>query len=329
MASTSQTSQPHPRVVFVQRGCLRVPARVEYPGMSKHPHPQRPHNDGVYRLADESPSATYAHVDRVGDLFKQLHGLIDHSLASVDKAKETISAGNVLSAGVVATAEKHLTSAATDLDKMSELVHAAMQSQSHSIGSPHLAKARPVTLGEAIHHAVDVCKPLAERHHVTLTCEVSSALADHPAGAVYTVALNAVQNAIEAVARRNAASQTPSPGKVEVELRHDAAPKDAAYGRDDRAWCTLEVRDDGVGLPRGVDASRVFNLGFTTKAHGAGVGLSVARSVVQGMGGTIELLPRVVMRRVEHGAGGENTACPGCVLRVRFPAVGSAKRLSA
>jgi signal transduction histidine kinase len=298
--------------------------------MSSHHHQPRPHNDGVYRLADDSPRATYATVDKVTELFKQLHGLIDHSLSSVDKAKKTISAGTVLTASVVTAAEKHLSSAAGDLDRMSELVHAAMQSQAHSIGSPHLAKARPVTLGEAVQHAVDVCRPLAERHQVTLTCEVSVSLADQPAGAVYTVALNAVQNAVEAVARRNAASTAPSPGRVEVELRHDAPPKDAAYGRDDRAWCTLEVRDDGVGLPKGVDASRVFDLGFTTKVHGAGVGLSVAKSVVQGMGGVIELLPRVVVRRVEHGAGGENTACPGCVLRVRFPVVSTgAKRLSA
>ncbi|MFO0831233.1 MAG: HAMP domain-containing sensor histidine kinase [Phycisphaerales bacterium] len=294
------------------------------------PHSQpRPHNEGTFRLADDSPGATYAQVDRVGELFRQLHGLIDHSLASVEKAKKTISASTLLNASVVTAAEKHLHSAATDLDRMSELVHAAMQSQAHPIGSPHLTRARPVTLGEAIHHAVDVCRPLAERHQVSVTCEIAPSLADSPAGAVYTVALNGVQNAIEAIARRHAASGA-GPGRVEVELRHDAAPKDAAYGRDDRAWCTLEVRDDGVGLPKGVDPSRVFNLGFTTKAHGAGVGLSVAKSVVQGMGGTIELLPRVVVRRVEHGAGGENTACPGCVLRVRFPSVaGAAKRLTA
>ncbi len=307
-------------------GAAAARSGVEQVGMTS---PLHPHNHGAYRLADDSPRATYATVDRVTELFKQLHGLIDHSLASVDKAKKTISAGTLLSASVVNAAEKHLSTAATDLDKMSELVHAAMQSQSHSLGSPHLAKARPVTLGEAIQHAVDVCRPLAQRHGVALECAIAAALADQPAGAVYTVALNAVQNAIEAVARRNTGSTHP-PGKVEIELRHDAPPKEAAYGRDDRAWCTLEVRDDGVGLPKGTDPANVFNLGFTTKAHGAGVGLSVARSVVQGMGGTIELLPRVVIRRVEHGAGGENTACPGCVLRVRFPVVASAgKRLSA
>ncbi len=290
-------------------------------GAGKGPRPApRSSATGSFRLADDSPQATYAEVDRVSGLFKQLHTLIEHSVTSVGKAKETIAASTLLTASAVANAERHLTTAAGDLEKMSELVHAAMQSQSQSLGSPHLTRARPVTLGEAIQHAVDVCKPLAERHNVLVAVEVSLSLADQPAGAVYTVALNAVQNAIESIARRG------GHGRVEVELRHDAAPKDSAYGRDDRSWCTLEVRDDGIGMPKGVDGTRVFDLGFSTKANGSGVGLSVARSVVQGMGGQIELCPRTVVRRIEHGSGGENAVSSGCVLRVRFPSAGAGHR---
>jgi len=129
-----------------------------------------------------------------------------------------------------------------------------------------------------------------------------------PSGAIYTVALNAIQNAIEAISKRGE-----SHGTVEVELRPDVPPREVAHGRDDRVWCVLDVRDDGIGLSNASDPQRVFNLGYTTKPRGAGVGLSVAKNVVQGMGGTIELKSRLAMRDGDRG----------CLLRVRFPSVAS------
>jgi signal transduction histidine kinase len=295
------------------------------------PDPREPAKaDHTYRLApEESPAATYAHVDKVSDVFRQLHALVDASLVSVDKAKTTLSVRTVLTHAHISHAQAHLSNAASELERMSELVYGAMQSQTHSLGSVHLARARPVTLGEAVAHAVDVCKPLSERHHIHVDVQVAASLAPSPAGAIYTVVLNAVQNAIESIARRQSREPAGQGGRIEVELRADAAPREHSYGRDDRAWCTLEVRDDGVGLPKGVEGSRAFDLGFTTKPQGAGVGLSVAKNVIQGMGGTIELLPRVVIRRVEQGSGAENAACPGCTLRVRVPLLTTTRRLSA
>ena len=48
------------------------------------------------------------------------------------------------------------------------------------------------------------------------------------------------------------------------------------------------MRDDGPGIPPEV-LSAIYDMHFTTKSGGTGVGLYVARSVVQSHGGTIEV----------------------------------------
>jgi signal transduction histidine kinase len=48
----------------------------------------------------------------------------------------------------------------------------------------------------------------------------------------------------------------------------------------------VSVSDTGIGLD-GVDLHRMFELSYTTKATGTGVGLSVSRSIVQAHGGQL------------------------------------------
>ena len=48
----------------------------------------------------------------------------------------------------------------------------------------------------------------------------------------------------------------------------------------------VAVRDTGVGLG-GVDPTRMFTTGYTTKARGTGVGLSICRTIVEAHGGRI------------------------------------------
>jgi Signal transduction histidine kinase len=52
----------------------------------------------------------------------------------------------------------------------------------------------------------------------------------------------------------------------------------------------IKVVDDGLGIDGGkVDASKIFELGYTGSANGTGLGLYSARQIIEGMGGTIEL----------------------------------------
>jgi two-component system sensor histidine kinase FlrB len=98
------------------------------------------------------------------------------------------------------------------------------------------------------------------------------------------VVLNLVRNAFQAM---------PGGGTLTVTVE--------AVGDD--VW--IAVGDSGPGVPVGL-REEVFRPFFTTRAHGSGLGLTVARELVGGMGGTLVLA---------HGDG------PGATFAIRLPAV--------
>jgi signal transduction histidine kinase len=55
-----------------------------------------------------------------------------------------------------------------------------------------------------------------------------------------------------------------------------------------RSRVGIDVRDDGAGMSAG-QLARAFELFYTTKAGGTGIGLSVAKRFVEGQGGTIDV----------------------------------------
>jgi signal transduction histidine kinase len=96
------------------------------------------------------------------------------------------------------------------------------------------------------------------------------------------VVINLLQNAIEA---------TPAGGRAAVEVVRDA--------REVR----VRVIDDGAGIAAG-DREKLFQVGFTTKKQGSGIGLVVARGLARQHGGELTL---------ENGEGG------GCVATLSLP----------
>jgi nitrogen fixation/metabolism regulation signal transduction histidine kinase len=91
------------------------------------------------------------------------------------------------------------------------------------------------------------------------------------------VLVNLLENAREATdgRRRGAAGAAAAP--IRVELDYDASPEQAL----------LRVRDRGTGiLPEDLD--RLFEPYFSTKTRGAGLGLAIARRIVESWGGRIE-----------------------------------------
>jgi two-component system, sporulation sensor kinase D len=54
---------------------------------------------------------------------------------------------------------------------------------------------------------------------------------------------------------------------------------------------TIGVTDNGVGIG-GSDLGRIFDPYFTTKRGGTGLGLPIAKNIVEGLGGTIGVSSR-------------------------------------
>lgn len=91
---------------------------------------------------------------------------------------------------------------------------------------------------------------------------------------------------------RNAIDASPDGGRVRLEARRDAADH------------VIDVVDEGPGIPADI-LPKIFDLYFTTKADGTGVGLAVTHQIVEAHQGRIE---------VDSPPGG------GTRMRVRIPA---------
>jgi signal transduction histidine kinase len=69
-------------------------------------------------------------------------------------------------------------------------------------------------------------------------------------------------------------------GRIQIEVDHDPGSREIE----------VFVRDDGAGIPRAL-RKRIFKPGVTTKTAGWGVGLALARRILQDYhGGRLELV---------------------------------------
>jgi signal transduction histidine kinase len=55
---------------------------------------------------------------------------------------------------------------------------------------------------------------------------------------------------------------------------------------------SITIRDRGVGIPAD-DLGRIFDPYFTTRRAGTGLGLPIAKNVIDGLGGTVTATSRV------------------------------------
>ena len=112
---------------------------------------------------------------------------------------------------------------------------------------------------------------------------------------IQQVLLNLVLNAMDAVADATEGRRTIT---IAVEAGHDPEATEDAAG-----VVEISVRDRGQGIAP-ENLPKLFDSFFTTKGQGMGLGLSIARTLVEAHGGRI---------RVESVAG------EGSVLRVELP----------
>jgi signal transduction histidine kinase len=132
---------------------------------------------------------------------------------------------------------------------------------------PRLAP-EPVDLGALVGDVAGRARSLAEARGVSLDVDVAgtgTALVD-PAQLRQALD-NLLRNAVEA---------TPEGGRVSLAARRESGGH------------AVEVRDTGRGIEPD-HLPRIFDLYFTTKADGTGVGLAVTQQIVTAHGGTIEV----------------------------------------
>lgn len=245
------------------------------PGPRRHivdPGPGRP-----------KPSATNApqHVDRVAALIHDLNNMLDGSLRCIASAQRALDPGST-DPDAIDHARTRVELVRASLERMLEMLHAAMRSVHNKMGTSSLMPMHPITLGETIAHAAEVLRPEAFELGITIQTSVDPAVANSPAGPIYTVLLNGIKNAIESIER--------CPGRKggAIELAATLASQSNATNTEANA-IQITITDDGVGL-QSHEAAIAFEPGVTAKPHGLGLGLSIAREVIRSIEGRVSLV---------------------------------------
>ncbi|WP_264049967.1 ATP-binding protein [Methylobacterium flocculans] len=132
------------------------------------------------------------------------------------------------------------------------------------------AKREPVALAEILRNGLELVEARAAAARIPLTVEGAASdlrvLGDGPR--LEQVVVNLLQNAIDAVQGR------PEP-RVGLHVAAEAPDR-----------VVVEVRDTGPGMPEAVRA-QIFDAFFTTKSDGLGLGLAIARGIVEDCGGSL------------------------------------------
>ena len=132
---------------------------------------------------------------------------------------------------------------------------------------PKLAP-RETDLAALVGAAAEAMRPIASNRTVSLEVDVAGA-------GQARVDPDQLRTALDNLAR-NAIDATPAGGRVRIAARSDA--KEHA----------IDVSDTGAGIAP-EDLPRIFDLYFTTKPEGTGIGLAVTQQIISAHGGTIEV----------------------------------------
>ncbi len=299
----------------------KTPGHSRTPGRhapeSRHAgHGRDAHPPALRRTVVRPAGATPDPVDaafvagRLTTLTHELSTLLDGSLRVIGLARRSIAPADDRAAARREVCPEQLSRQLDTVDaamrQMAELVRSSMTGMSEQ-GAAGIRQGfgSSSSLADAVRHAVDVMAPMAEEHAVVIDAQISPDLAEITAGPIYAVIVNGARNAIESIQRVEGRE---GGGAVVVRAWTEA-------GKTGRC-VRITIDDDGAGLPgsggRAGPASdeHVFDLGYTTKRGGSGIGLSLSRDVLEQLGGTIELHGKVKDPR---------TGRSGAVLEVCYP----------
>jgi signal transduction histidine kinase/PAS domain-containing protein len=160
---------------------------------------------------------------------------------------------------------KHLNVIASEIKRLDEVILGFLK-----FARPDELKLQPVQLTALVSDVVTTASPEAQRNKVAVKVDCPAALPEINAdpGMLRQALLNLALNACQAM---------PDGGTLRIACR--ATP---------RRKVEIDVEDTGVGIPP-EDLSRIFDLYFTTKEKGSGIGLSMVYRIVQLHDGDVDV----------------------------------------
>lgn len=225
--------------------------------------------------------------DRLSGLVHDLASLLDGSLRQVSLITTSMAHATEhrREQDII---EQRLRTLKAALEQMARSVSIAMQ-RAGGAG----AWSESGSMFDAIHYAAAIMEPMAVEHGVRLNVQCDAGLNRLMPGPSYTIILNGVRNAVEAIA-----STKRQGGRIDIVATEMNTPGPARV--------LLQIIDDGPGLPTRRNSRALLEPGVTTKPGHLGVGLSMTLELVEDAGGVMELSDR---RDV-----------PGAALRAQIPA---------
>jgi PAS domain S-box-containing protein len=136
-----------------------------------------------------------------------------------------------------------------------------------SFNRPIELQATRLDLSQVVSHVIDLVAPEAAAKQIRIDADLQSHVETNgDSDLLQQAILNVVNNALESM---------PDGGTLTVRTSRDGAD------------CQLDIGDTGCGISPAL-RDRIFNLYFTTKQNGSGIGLATTFRVVQLHGGTID-----------------------------------------
>ena len=263
-------------------------------GMDPLPHPKPDNTNGEDSQPGSSIIAQHAAPasDNLTAIVHQLQDLLSGATKKLQEARTSAERPNANLADTQQGMLQYLEAAELALDRMARVIQLAMSPAAAGLLERFT---EPCPLIEALLHAIEVHAPLATDKRININIDCSPRLVLTPAGPLYTVLASALRNSVEAMNEGGeveiiAELVTPSRGDPEVHI---------------------DILDSGPGPD--LDATEhAFDLGFTTKETGIGVGLALSQEIIEELGGWMALRQRAV-KSTANGKGGAH-------LMIRYPA---------